>query len=133
MHKILVAIDGSDASLHAARKALELGNDVTLATVVTPLFIPAEVAFDASGFQEEAIHAAEDLLSNTAKELGKPAISRVCLQGSVAEAISDFADSNRFDLIVIGSKGRGAVSRVLLGSNTDRLVHIAKKPVLVVR
>lgn len=133
MNKILVAIDGSDAAIHAARKALELGNDVTLATVVTPLFIPTEVAFDASAFQEEAVRAAEALLSNAAKELGKPSISRVTLQGSVAESISDYADQHHFDLIAIGSKGRGAVSRVLLGSNTDRLVHIAKKPVLVVR
>ncbi|MBL8911739.1 MAG: universal stress protein [Archangium sp.] len=133
MSKILVAVDGSDAAIHAARKALELSADVTLATVVTPLFVPVEVAFDASAFQEEALKAAELLLANAAKELGKPALSRVCLQGSVAECIADYADAHHFDLIAVGSKGRGAVSRVLLGSNTDRLVHIAKKPVLVVR
>ena len=38
-----------------------------------------------------------------------------------------------FDLVVVGSKGRGAVSRVLIGSVTDRLVHICKRPILVVR
>ena len=37
------------------------------------------------------------------------------------------------DLLVVGSKGRGAVARMLVGSTTDRLVHISHKPVLVVR
>jgi nucleotide-binding universal stress UspA family protein len=137
MKKILVAIDGSDAAMHAARKALELGAalgaEVTLATVVTTTFIPPEVAFDASKFFEESIRLGEELLTQTAKELGRPNISRVCLQGSIGEALADHADTGRFDLIVVGSKGRGAVSRVLIGSTTDRLVHIARKPVLVVR
>jgi len=35
------------------------------------------------------------------------------------------------DLVVVGSRGRAAVARVLLGSVTDRLVHISTKPVLV--
>ena len=137
MKKILVAIDGSAASAHAARKALELGAalsaQVTLATVVSPMFIPAEVAFDASKFIEESIRGGELTLGEVAKELGRPDISRVCLQGSIAEALADHADAQGFDLIVVGSKGRGAVSRVLIGSTTDRLVHISRKPVLVVR
>ncbi|MFO0594408.1 MAG: universal stress protein [Myxococcaceae bacterium] len=135
--KILCAIDGSTASSHAARKAVELGSalkaDVTLATVVVPTFVPPELAFDASRFLEESSRAAEVLLSEAAKELGQPGISRVTLQGSIAEALADYADTNNFDIVVIGSKGRGAVSRVLIGSTTDRLVHIARKPVLVVR
>jgi nucleotide-binding universal stress UspA family protein len=131
--KILCAVDGSDASLHAARKALELSKDVTLCTVVAPLFIPVEVAFDPSKFQEEAVKAAEALVTDAARELGNPSLSRVCLQGSIAECIDAHAVANRFDLIAVGSKGRGAVSRVLLGSTTDRLVHISHLPVLVVR
>jgi nucleotide-binding universal stress UspA family protein len=131
--KILCAVDGSEPSLRAARKALELSKDVTLVTAIAPFFVPMEVAFDATRFQQEALRGGEALLTQVARDLGQPSISRVCLQGSVAESIADHADAGHFDMLVVGSKGRGAVSRVLLGSTTDRLVHIARIPVLVVR
>lgn len=137
MKKILVAIDGSESSIHAARKALELGDalkaEVTLATVVVPTFVPPEVAFDAGKFIEESLRVGESTLEAVAREVGRPSVSRVCLQGSVGESVADYAETQHFDLIVVGSKGRGAVARMLVGSTTDRLVHIAKKPVLVVR
>jgi nucleotide-binding universal stress UspA family protein len=137
MKKILAAVDGSDASMHAVRKALEisdkLGAEVTLAHVVPHVFVPAEVPFDAGRLAEEAMKAGEALLAQAATELGRPAIARVCLRGGPGEAISELAESGNFDLVVVGSKGRGAVSRVLVGSITDRIVHICKRPVLVVR
>ncbi len=137
MKKLLAAVDGSEASMHAARKALELGDalgaEVTLAHVVPHVFIPAEVPFDAGGLAEDAQRAGEVLLTQAAKELGRPNIARVCLRGSPGEALAELSESGHFDLVVVGSKGRGAVSRVLVGSITDRLVHICRRPVLVVR
>ena len=137
MKKILAAVDGSAASMHAVRKALEIadkmGAEVTFAHVVPHVFIPAEVPFDAGRLAEEALSAGEALLTQAAAEVGRPAIARVCLRGAPAEAMAELAEDGHFDLVVVGSKGRGAVSRMLVGSITDRLVHICKRPVLVVR
>ena len=137
MKKILAAFDGSEASMHAVRKAFELGDalgaEVTLAHVVPHVFVPAEVPYDAAGLDEEAVHAGEVLLNRAAADLGRPNIPRVCLKGGAPEALADFAEAGQFDLVVVGSKGRGAVARVLIGSVTDRLVHICKRPLLVVR
>jgi nucleotide-binding universal stress UspA family protein len=137
MKKILVAVDGSEAAIHAARTAMELAEkfhgEVTLAYVVPQVLLPADVPFAAGKFAEEAVKAGEILLEQTAKELGQPGLRRVCLTGSPAERLTDLAEAENFDLIVVGSKGRGAVSRMLVGSTTDRLVHISRKPVLVVR
>ena len=137
MKKILAAVDGSDASMHAIRKALEIGDkmgaEVTLVHAVPHVFIPAEVPFDAGRLSQEALLAGEALLSQAAAEVGRPAIARVCLRGVPGEALAEFAETGQFDLVVVGSKGRGAVSRMLVGSITDRLVHICKRPVLVVR
>ena len=123
--------------MHAVRKALELGDkmgaEVTLAHVVPNVFIPAEVPFDAGRISEEALRAGEALLSQAAAEVARPGIARVCLRGSPGEALAELAESGHYDLVVVGSKGRGAVSRMLVGSITDRLVHICKRPVLVVR
>jgi nucleotide-binding universal stress UspA family protein len=137
MKKIIVAIDGSQPAMHAARTAVQLAEkshgEVTLAYVVPQVLIPAEVPFAAGELAEEAVKAGEILLEQAAKELGQPGLRRVCLTGSPAERLTEFAEAENFDLVVVGSKGRGAVSRMLVGSTTDRLVHICKKPVLVVR
>ncbi|MCA2979670.1 MAG: universal stress protein [Myxococcaceae bacterium] len=136
MKKILVAIDGSDASMHAARTAATiatgLGASLTLAHVVPPPFVPPEVPFGVQAWTDEAVKAGERLLEAASRELGV-ACERQNLSGSPAERLADLAEQGSFDLLVVGSKGRGAVSRVLIGSVTDRLVHICKRPVLVVR
>lgn len=137
MKKILVAVDGSPASLHAARTALELARpmeaEVTLAHVTPPAYLPPEVPFSVVNFPEESVKEAERVLTDCVKELGNPRVARVNLTGPPAEMLADLADRDGFDLVVVGSKGRGAVARVLIGSVTDRLVHICRKPVLVVR
>lgn len=123
--------------MHALRKALELGDklgaEVTIAHVVPNVFIPAEVPFDAGRLAEEAMRAGEVLLTQAAAEVARPNLARVCLRGSPGEAIVELAETGHYDLVVVGSKGRGAVSRMLVGSITDRIVHICKRPVLVVR
>ena len=123
--------------MHAVRKALEIGDkmgaEVTLAHAVPHVFVPAEVPFDSGRLSEQALLAGEALLVQAAAEVGRPAIARVCLRGAPGEALVELAETGHFDLVVVGSKGRGAVARMLVGSITDRLVHTCKRPVLVVR
>jgi nucleotide-binding universal stress UspA family protein len=137
MKRIIVAVDGSEASLHGARTALEIAKatkgEVTLVYVVSQPFLPTEVPFAVGQFAEDAVKIGELMLEQTAQSLGEPGLRRVCLTGPAAEVLADLAESENADLIVVGSKGRGAVSRVLVGSTTDRVVHISKRPVLVVR
>ena len=52
--------------------------------------------------------------------------------GGPAHLIASIADSVDADLIVVGNKGRNPVSEVVLGNVPLRLMHIAKRPVLVV-
>jgi len=60
------------------------------------------------------------------------AISTAVLFGSPAECIAEQAAAPGVGMVVVGSRGHGAVARVFLGSVSDRLVHICPKPVLVV-
>jgi nucleotide-binding universal stress UspA family protein len=78
---------------------------------------------------------AEKLVGEALVKLAEPGVEvdTVVLSGSPAEALAEAAAAPDIDLVVLGSRGRGAVARVLLGSVSDRLVHISPKPVLVVR
>lgn len=138
MNKILVAVDGSASSLHAARLALELaratGARLTVAHSVQPMNLPGELPFVIAGDVIKAeIARGKELLAKAIKELGATDVIALELEGSPAERIAEVAEKDGYDLVVVGSRGLNAIARVFLGSVATRLVHVCKQPVLVVR
>ncbi len=138
MKKILVAVDGSPPSLHAATMALELSKAtsaiLTLTYSVPPVALPGEVPFTiVNDVLKADISRGKQLLDDMLKQLGSSTAQTVLLEGSPAERISEMAETQDFDMVVVGSRGRNAVARLFIGSVADRLVHICRKPVLVVR
>jgi len=53
--------------------------------------------------------------------------------GHEAKEVIDFAQKGKFDLIVIGARGRGTIKQMLLGSVSNTVVHSSKIPVLVIK
>jgi nucleotide-binding universal stress UspA family protein len=140
MKQILVAVDGSDESQRAARMgsdiAVRFGAQLTLMTVIPPLLAPADnLGFDMAAYLEGQKLAADKLLTDTETRLEEPGIEveHVVADGAPAEVLAKEAKKRGVDLVVIGSRGRGAVARVLLGSVSDRLAHICERPILIVR
>ena len=140
MNRFLVAVDGSAASVHAAKKAQQLARGVdgslTLVSVIAPVLLYGDGSLGVSSQMDMAADAGvsdifKQCLAALDPSLATPAT--LTLRGQVAETLADVAVERGFDLVVVGNTGRGAVSRVLLGSVADRLVHICKLPVLVVR
>ncbi len=139
MKRILIAVDGSEPSLKAARMgadiALRFGAKLSMVHVVPKLLLPpdvygltiAEVEKEHRAYAERLLEKAVATLDETGLE-----ISTTVLYGSPAEAIAEEAAASDVGMIVIGSRGHGAVARMFLGSVSDRLVHISPKPVLVV-
>jgi nucleotide-binding universal stress UspA family protein len=140
MKSILVGVDGSEPSHKAARLAAEIalrfGARLTLAYVVPRLLLPPD-AYGLTVAEVEDEHRAfgEKLLAEAVTRLGEGGVevATLVLVGAAAEGLAEAARAGDVDLVVVGSRGRGAVARVLLGSVTDRLVHISPKPVLVSR
>ncbi len=140
MKRILVAVDGSDASIKAARMAadiaLRFGATLTLVHVVPKLLLPPDVyGLTIAEVEKEHRAYADRLLEKAVAALDEPGIdvTTAVLYGSPAEAIAEESAASDIGLIVVGSRGHGAVARMFLGSVSDRLVHIGPKPVLVVR
>lgn len=138
MKKVLAAVDGSPASIHAAKKALEVASalkgELTLIHVTPPTVMPGDMPFaPVADLREMELAKGAEVLKDVAATLERKDVKLLNVLGPPAEIISDTALDEGFDLVVVGNKGRGAVSRVLLGSVADRLVHICKRPVMIVR
>jgi nucleotide-binding universal stress UspA family protein len=147
MPKALIATDGSDHALDAAKRARELlapGTTYTLLTVEPPPVMPEAapvigvetVPITTPEATEELTEAYRDeanqTLERTARALGGDFQRRV-EYGDAAAEITRVAKDEGFDVIVVGSHGSGFVKRVLLGSVSQYLLHHAPCPVLVMR
>ena len=140
MKQILVGVDGSEASLGAARLAAQIavrfGARLTLACVVPTLLLPPDAyGLDVGDVEQGNREFAQKVLADALGALGEAGVraDTVVLSGPPAESLAEAASARGADLVVVGNRGRGAVARVLLGSVSDRLVHISPKPVLVAR
>jgi len=139
---ILIGVDGSPSSRHAAHYGLSLAEQtnakVTLLFVLeTPPVIPigplCAYVMTAPPRTEEDLQRARAELAELAKE--RPQITtdaRVEL-GHPADVLCEVAGKLGVDLLLVGARGLATGARFLLGSVSDRVVHHAPCPVLVVR
>ena len=139
MKRILVGIDGSRESALAAEKAADLasavGASLQLLYVVPHHVPPGPGAYVPAIERRDLIERdyVPALLRDSELRCRRPgvAIDTATAIGPVADALAETAA--RFDLVVVGHRGRGAVAETLLGSVAKRLVQISPRPVLVVR
>ncbi|MBI3161885.1 MAG: universal stress protein [Chloroflexi bacterium] len=137
--KILLAVDGSEHALHAARTAANLAramNTKDFRIVVAYDPIPPYLG---EPNMQNAIDArledAKAILERAVKEVGElPArIHKELIEGSPAQAIIDVASTRKSDIIVMGSRGLGTLAGLLLGSTSQKVVAHAPCPVLIAR
>jgi nucleotide-binding universal stress UspA family protein len=136
---ILLAVDGSEHSLHAAKKAAELARTVNskiLRIVVAYEPVPSYLG---EPNMQTAISArmkeAENILQKAIEAIGEipGEVHTEILEGAPAEAILDVAKTRKSDLIVMGSRGLGRLTGALLGSQSQKVVRHASCPVLIMR
>lgn len=139
MGRIMVAVDGSEAAKRAAQMAVDLasktGDELVLCHVCVPIVYPAETAWVRSPEIDAAQREqGQALVTKLASELSQKGVQprALVLEGPAAESLLERAEADNVSMLVVGSRGRNALARVLLGSVADRLVHLSKRPVLVV-
>ncbi len=137
-NKIIWATDGSPNSDHALglAKSLAAQNKSSLVALysIEVLAGPGgRGAFPEDPDTDERQAKVKQQVADLANE-GVTAEARVVRGGvkSAAHAIADVAKEDGADLIVVGARGHTALAGLLLGSVTQRLLHIAPCPVLVV-
>ena len=140
MNKILVATDGSDSAAEAVEFGIELaaerGAELILVHVVPALDIVPAYAFGIGGaFPHEPSPEDRQLLEDAAVRAEEHDVvaTTVLLAGDTVDKIVGYADSRNVDLIVVGSRGHGAVANALFGSVSRGVLAESKRPILVVR
>ncbi|MEH3085960.1 MAG: universal stress protein [Xylophilus ampelinus] len=142
---ILVAVDGSELALQALRTAVELGRTcgsrLSVVFVVNPypfVGVGTDFAYGQAQYLQAANSEADSALSEAGNLLTSEAagLSHQVLRveaDSVHAGILDTATAQRADLLVVGSHGRSAIEKLVLGSVTQRVLSGSHLPVLVVR
>jgi len=143
--KILVAFDGSEDSVKAARLACSLakkyGSKVTVAHVysfavfayggATPMPVP-----DIQPLEEAAKAKGMSILNRglaIARECGADAEGELIEAPSIVQALVEYAAKEGVDLIVAGTRGMTGFKKLIMGSVSNGIAGHAECPVLVVR
>lgn len=141
--KILVATDGSRHALHAVKYAARLSRLLrTASNVITLISVHDDIGLRSAKSFVGGATVADYLREMSEKEL-KPARRLldtagvrhdiVIRTGHVAREIIAFANAGKYDMIVMGAKGRSAIADLLLGSVAQRVLATAKQPVVLVK
>ena len=136
--QILVGVDGSDDSLKAAQLAGELARQLGSHVIAVAAFDPIP-DYLGEPFWEEAAAArlgkAQKILEQAAAAIGEVpgGVETEMIEGRPADAILDVAENRKVDLIVMGARGNHALSGLLLGSQSHKVLNKAPCPVLIAR
>ncbi len=140
--KILVAVDGSKYAVRAFKNALDLLQKLQEPSTISVISVHDDTALrHATRFVGK--RAVQDYLADVAREDTRLALAAadkagvtcetIARVGPVAQVIADAATKGKFDLVVMGSKGRTAIRDLLMGSVAQRVIELSSVPVLIVK
>ena len=137
--KILVPLDGSKNSLRALDMAIALARRCEAIIVgICVIYAPSRTEFGRGMAVEKGSYEEVKKFMNSAKTIAAKngiVFDEKISNGDVGYNILKFAHNkkNKIDMIVIASRGRGAVKEMLFGSVSHHVLHASNLPVLVVK
>jgi nucleotide-binding universal stress UspA family protein len=146
INRILVPTDGSPASNRAvglaAQLAIKHDASLYLLNVIRDMQLPAELRKMAKvenigpARQDVLEFVAEKILGDAerrAKRKGMKTVRKSTGHGDPATAISRYAQRNKIDLVVMGTRGLGSVTGMLMGSVSRKVANACNVNLLIVR
>ncbi len=135
--KILVPLDGSKTSFNGLDTAIFLARQC--GSIITGLYVvsiyPQHLGEFVTPLKVKLIRDAEKFMEQAKVKSAQNGIvfRHKIIYGDPKSNILDFITQNKFDLVVIGSRGMGGIKEAFLGSVSNTLVHKSHVPVLVVK
>ena len=137
IQRILVPLDGSENSMRGLEKAISIGQPVGAAiTGLYVIHIPARSAIRFTPQQrKKEISFAESVIDSATEKAAKNQIDFKprTETGNPAEKIVQIAKTGNYDLVVMGSRGRGIKKEMFLGSVSNHVLHKTPTPILIVK
>lgn len=138
---ILLAVDGSPytkkmlAYLAANEYLKAQTHQFTVITVQPALPLRARAAVGKEVVNQYYAEEAEKVMEPVCKYLEHHGVTarRIVKVGAVGETIAHVADEEKFDMLVMGSRGHGALATLVMGSVTMQVLANSMVPVLIVR
>ena len=139
--KILLAVDGSSytkkmlAYLTTHDELFGANNEYTVLTVQPALPPRARTAVGKEVVNSYYADETQKVMAPVAKFLARHGMSTKSdwKVGPAGETIAKFADEGKFDLLIMGSHGHGALGNLVMGSVATQVLAHGKVPVLLVR
>jgi nucleotide-binding universal stress UspA family protein len=139
--RLLVAVDHSgsnDRVIGAARELALLADSEVWVLHLRELHVPGKVPVGPGLADDETTGEAQATVDALVRELADAGVKahgevRHTVFGYAAREIVEDAKGHDVDAIVMGSRGHGDVVGLLLGSTAHKVIHLADRPVLVVR
>lgn len=140
--KLLLAVDGSEHALRAAQYVVALRAQLSSPPTVLVLNVQPPVASGLvrrflsqealDGYYRDEARGALEPVEKVLATSGVATESHVVV-GDIAASIAEFAARHGCDQIVMGTRGLGGVKGALLGSVASEVLHLADRPVLLVK
>ena len=140
--KILLPVDGSKSALNAAKYVAKLTKQLSGKCTVTLISVHDDIGlghvkqFVANSVIDDYLReVSEKELKGAQKVLDTAGVkhSMVIKRGNIANEIIALANKEKFDLIVMGSKGRSGIVDAIMGSVAQRVSNNAKQAVLLIK
>ncbi|KRG13989.1 universal stress protein [Virgibacillus soli] len=137
-NSILLAVDGSEYSIRAAKEAVKIASHSS-SPKVTIVYVA-----DYANAKNEVLHSGSQVeLDMKRRKRVRPAEEILAeknidynfkiLHGTPGPAIVEFANKGNFDILIIGSRGLNTLQEMVLGSVSHKVVKRANCPVLIVK
>ena len=141
LSKILVPVDGSENSFRALEQAIFLATKIQEAQIIVLYIIedlPSLYIYSPKIIEKlHADYKSEYVkILERCKELASKSginIHTVLLEGDPASKIIGYSEMERFDIIIMGSRGMGKFKEMIVGSISNKVIHHAKCSVMLVR
>jgi nucleotide-binding universal stress UspA family protein len=138
MKRFLVAVDGSEGSKAAVDEAIALARDLDASLTFVCVRKPPSSVLGHPYYERQLSHGlgharqAIDEAVEAARAAGIESAGEI-FEGHPADEIVSLADNRNADLVIVGSRGHGALAGALLGSVSREIVQHASVPVLVAK
>ena len=151
LSKILVAIDGSHAAFDAADYALMLAKQHNAQLFLLHVLHPEEYYSSLQFFEIKQSSDSKELIEQAKTEANKwfdiikkkieedilekqmKIETHIIVSTATIDSILDYAEEKDVDLIIVGTRGRSGIKKLLLGSTASGIVTYASCPVIVVK